>query len=141
MFFWVCLENKLTPPKRRRSSNRGANKMEWDRRRGDRRRGRIFADSPTLLLPDRDKQILSGRARSGRKEARRSWVGLAFEGWYATSGVYECRGDGGVTAEEWIVNLDLLRNDEICRSTSVPLTLARWKFMRIPRKVLDGEVM
>lgn len=30
--------------------------------------------------------------------------------------------------------------DEICRSTSVPLTPVRWKFMGMPRKVSDGAV-
>lgn len=57
-----------------------------------------------------------------------------FEEWNATLGVYECRGGVG----EWIENPDLLRRDEICRSTSVPLTPGNWKFMGMPRKVSDG---
>jgi len=96
--------------------------MEWNRRE-DRQREHFCRRLVTI--PPRQ----TSHPRGGRDEAG----GSAFEEWNATLGVYECRGDVG----EWIENPDLLRRDEICRSTSVLLTPGSWKFMRIPRKVSD----
>lgn len=97
--------------------------MEWNRRE-DRQREHFCRRLDAI--PPRQ----TSHPRGGRDEAG----GSAFEEWNATLGVYECR--GGVV-EEWIENPDLLRRDEICRSTSVPLTPGSWKFMEMPKKVSD----
>lgn len=97
--------------------------MEWNRH-GDRQREHFCRRSDAI--PSRQ----TSHPRGGRGERG----GSVFVEWYATLGVYECRGDIG----EWIENPDLLRRDEICRSTSVPLTPGSWKFMGMPKKVSDG---
>jgi len=92
--------------------------MEWNRRE-DRQREHFCRRLDAI--PSRQ----TSHSRGNRDEAGES----VFEEWNATLGVYECRGVG-----EWIENPDLLRCDEICRSTSVPLTPASWKFMGMPEE-------
>lgn len=89
VFFWARLKNKLTL---RKWDLRTAAQIKRNGAGDEGARGRHFRRLPDAIPPRQTNSPTAER------------VGLAFEEWNATSGVYECRGDVG----EWIENPDLL---------------------------------
>lgn len=127
VFFSTCLENKLSLQKDLRDC--GANKMKWNRRENRAKEKGRFRRLPDAVSPRQTNFLGGDRDETGR---------LPVFGMERDIGcLYECR----AVAKEWIEYPDLsLRRDEICRSTSVPLTPGYWEFIGTPRKLSDGTL-
>lgn len=99
---------------------------------------KAFSQTPRRGFTETNKFLGGWRNDADGSPHLRHW-GTRYRVFMNVAATLSGRRGGG--RGKWIVNPDLLRCDEICRSTSVPLTPGSGKFMGMPRKVSDGTVL